>query len=881
MSSNSMPREQADPAPAIWDEKHFKALLGLWRSPQQLLQEEPWKSWIEEHGGPEAIRSYLKACALPPNQHQLLQIILDYPDTPVEYYAKHLNMSESTYFRRMGDLTHRLIPRLNSWVWDHSVAEAAGNLPTPLTPLIGAGDLLAKASSILMRPDVRLLTITGPGGVGKTRFAIQLADQHAAHFRDGVYFIPLTAVSDAALLMAEIVQILGAGENNSDRPLLSIIKTYLGKRQILLLLDGFEHLTNTVSMVAELLWQAPEVKIVVTSREVLYLSGEHRFGIPPLDVPDLQDLPAPEGLAQYPSVRLFVQRAQAVHPTFVLAPDNAAAVAGICCHLDGLPLSIELAAARIKLFSPSQMLSQIENRSSLEFLRGGLRDKDTRHQTLWNTINWSYTLLSEAEKTLFRRLAVFAGDWSLEAAQAVCGTADAEMDIETVVHKSLVQVVRADEAGNSRFQMLQTIQEYARQQLEASGEARRIHKQYAGYYLALLEEGGQTAPASLLKKSSHIRREHNNLRAALSWASAEEPETALRLIAGILPFLGLLNNLSAGQRWAEQALAQTQHLKIPARAEVLGAAGWLALSRNDYDQGEAYFDELLTLAQGMEDTRLVALSLHGMGEILTNKQDYEQARAMFEQSLTLFQELGDQVQIAWTLNHLGKLAQQLAAPAQARLLLEEALQVFQEADFPWGRSLTFAHLGCALLDLGEYQQARAALESALALRQEYGMYWPLGWAQEVLGNIMLAEAEHDRADSLFRKSLCSYNEDRNEWGIMTVLVNFAALAVARADYAEAVRLSSVVDNRLNRFAAPIPARVAQLTEDLEARVLSVARAQLDETVYHHAWEEGKTMALHDVIATLAARKALSILLTSLDEVDCHPVRGGEKNHGHT
>lgn len=610
MPATSKLQEHNSSSDAIWDEKHFKALLGLPRFPLRLIQKEPWQSWIEQRGGLDVVRKHLMACTLPHDQQELLQTVLTSPDASAQYYADRLNVSPSTYFRLMSDLTQILIPRLNFWKLEQSAAAQASapptNLAAPLTSLIGVDELVTSASSVLMQPDVRLFTITGPGGVGKTRLAIQVATQLLVNFRDGVYFVSLASVIDPTLLVAEIVRVLGV-EGSGHQPLPAILKAYLRERRLLIILDSFEHLIDSASVVAELLLQAPELKIVVTSREMLHLYGEHRCEIPLLATPDLEHLPALEQLEQYPSVQLFIERARAVQPDYILTDENASAVAEICCCLDGLPLAIELAAARVKLFPPAQMLLQMKNR--LSFLRSGPRDKETRHQALWNTIDWSYTLLNETEKALFRRLSIFAHEWSSEAAQTVCAVADAEAELEALVNKSLVQFVGLGVTGIPHYQMLQTIQEYARQQLEISGEAEELQRQHASYYLALLEEAGQFVGSPQHKVwASRIKQEHNNLRAVLSWALTKEPEIAIQLVGSIWVFWEVLNILSEGRRWAEQALLQTRHVKTPARAKVLHGTGWLALSQNDYIQGQKCFTEALALAKELGDKHLTALA---------------------------------------------------------------------------------------------------------------------------------------------------------------------------------------------------------------------------------------------------------------------------------
>ncbi|MBN1429495.1 MAG: tetratricopeptide repeat protein [Anaerolineae bacterium] len=855
MLSTSDLQERVSPSGEIWDVKHFKALLGLPRFPLRFLQEEPWQSWIEQRGGLGAVRGYLLTdCNLSPDQQELLQIVFDDPGAPTQYYSDRLNISPSTFFRQIIALAHIVISYLNAWELRQPLSGRAGttNLPALLNPLIGVDELLKSAFATLKQPDVRLLTITGPGGVGKTHFAIHLAIQLSDGFKDGAYLVSLASVNDGVLLLSEVMRVLRV-EGYKNQPSMEALKAYLRERTVLLLLDSFDHLSDVAPTVVELLWQAPGLKIIVTSREMLRLSGEHRFRLPLLAVPDLEHLPRLEQLEQYPSIRLFIERARAVQPSFELTEENATAVAEICCRLDGLPLAIELAAARSELFPPQQMLRQMQHR--LEFLKSSLRDKEIRHQTLRNTIDWSYTLLDEEERKIFRRLAIFAHEWSLEAAQVVCDVADAETHLEALVRKSLVQCLGVDEMGSVWFQMLQTIHDYASRQMEDNGETQTLQRRHAAYYISLLKEAREHSFTPRLKEwTSRIKQEHNNIRIALTWALAEEPETALQMIEHIWNFWEILNLLSEGLHWAERALSQTRHLKTPTRARVLQGTGWLALPQHRHEQAEAYFSEALLLARELGDTYLLASALQGTGEILRSKRDYEQARAMYEESLHLSRELGDKSLAAWALDHLGYLAWRRSEAAQARVLLEEALALFEEMGYQWGVCIALDHLGRALLDMGEYKQAQACLERSLPLLKEYGTRWHFAWTLSALGWVMLAQGDYERAGVLYQRSLSLHRDVENPWGVMISLMDFSNLFIAQANYVDAVRLSSAVYARLGEFEATMLSETAQLKRDMEVKIWPVAKEHLDEETYHRAWAEGQIAQMEDLIAELKERK---------------------------
>ena len=726
-------------------------------------------------------------------------------------------------------------------------------LPAPLTPLVGREQEIAAVCALLWRPEVRLVTLTGTGGVGKTRLALGVAAAVNADFADGICLVALAPLIDPGLVLSTIAQALGVQEQGS-RPLLEGLQDHLREKQLLLLLDNFEQVVSAAPVVAELLVAAPRLRVLVTSRTSLHLSGEHEFVVPPLALPDLRNLPPPDRLLQYGAIRLFVARAQAAHSAFVMTGENATAIAAICQQVDGLPLAIELAAGRSKLFAPQALLSRLRNRLTL--LVGGAQDLPLRQQTLRGTIAWSYDLLGQDEKALFRRLAVFVGGCTLEAAEAVC-TAQGDLLIDVLeavaalVDKSLLrQETQAD--GQPRLLMLETIREYALERLAASGEAEAVQRQHAIFFLRFSEEAEpKIRGAEHFLWRTRLEVEHDNLRAALRWTlESQEAEMGMQLAFSLVAFWRASNQDREGRNWCEQVLAQPgTSARTAARAMALLAAGVMTMYQGDLPQAQLLLEESIAIGRevGRAAKRTLALALALLAYGVLLQGHLGAARELAEEGVRLFREVGEAWGTALALNHLGRATLELGDPVAARPLLEESAALFRAGNMQ-RLAMPLNTLGRVALRQGDDTGARAYCEEALAVARATGDELFIAEALAQLGTVALHVGDSGQATALYQQSLTLIWTRGYRECIAEDLAGLAATASLLGQPERAARLFGAVEAL--REVSGI--RLSPLPRADYDRAVEGIRAHLDEATFAQAWEKGRAMPLEQAIAEALA-----------------------------
>ncbi len=615
-------------------------------------------------------------------------------------------------------------------------------LPRPATSLVGREHELGEACALLQRDDVGLLTMTGPGGIGKTRLALEVAAQLADAFEDGAAFVPLEPFSEASLVAPAISQALGV--TRGGRTPGEALEEHVRERSLLLVLDNFEQVVAASPLLATLLAVAPRLKVLVTSRALLRLSGEHEFPVPPL--------------AEAPSIALFEQRARAVRRGFVL-DGNRQVVAELCARLDRLPLAIELAAARCKLLSPQAMLERLTSR--LDVLGAGPRDAPVRHQTLRTTIEWSHDLLDEAERRLFARTAVFAGGFTLAAVENVCGKGEDVLDgLASLIDKSLL---RRDAGEDDRFDMFETIRAYARERLAANGEEKALQQRHAAFYLALAEEAEPELES--LGQAAWLNRlelEHGNLRSALAFLlETGQGEAALRLGAALRRFWEVHGHLAEGRRFLEAALEQSEEAPLLARVKALNGAGMLVGEQGDFVSARRFFEQSLELARRLGDEARIGAALANLGNLALFQQDFGEARALYEEAAELWRRVG-----------------------QTRRL-----------------AVSLENLGCVALGENDVEGAVALLEEARGLAREAGALRVLGAASRTLARALLLRPELERAAAVLDEALSLAQELGDRHALAECLEAAAALAAAQKDLSAAARLVGAADALRSSFGA--------------------------------------------------------------------------------
>ena len=711
---------------------------------------------------------------------------------------------------------------------------------------------------LLRHDETHLLTLTGPGGTGKTRLALQAAADLLDDFPDGTFFAPLATLTEAELFfsaVAETLEVKETGEQAIDESL----KNYLRERRMLLVLDNFEQVLGAAPAVTELLAVAPGLKVLATSRAPLGLYGEHEFPVPPLTLPDLKRPPSLERLTQFEAVGLFVERARAVKPDFAITNESAPAVAEICVRLDGLPLPIELAAARIKMLPPKAMLQRLSSR--LKLLTGGARDLPERQRTLRGTIEWSFALLEEGEQLLFRRLAVFSGGRTLEAIEAIC---DAEGDLpmeafeggSSLLDKSLLRQEEGPN-GEPRFVMLETIHEFAREKLGESAEAEEIKRLHAQYFLTLAEEAyPELKGANQLQWLERLEVEHDNMRAALSWVlERKEVEVALRLGGALSWFWSVRGHYGEGRRWLEEALAIEVRGSPEVRAMALAGAGTLASEQGDYDRAKEACEEGLQLLahQAREPSEAKLGLLACLGWVASEREEHGQATQLFEESLALSREMSDTWWIASSLLNSALVSHSRGDSERATELYEESMDLFREQGDKLSLAFCLNNLAMVVCSKGNLGRAAQLTEDSVALLKELGTRGGVSIGLCNLGWMALLQDDLGRAAELYRESLSlSWDSGLNPI-VQSALEGFACLAGAKGDAERAARLWGAAQALHETKGIP---RDTDFLAEADARI-SAVRLGMGEQAWEQAWRKGRAMTLDEAVSYALEEKEAS------------------------
>ena len=862
------------------------------------------------------------------------------------------------------------------------------NLPRLSTLLVGREKQISDVITLLRRSDVSLVTLTGPAGTGKTRLSLEIGAQMLEEQKDGVWFVELATLSpdEHKLVPSSIAETLRLREAPG-QAVIETLKEYLKDKQMLLVLDNFEQVTQAASQVSSLLKAAPRLKVLVSSRIALRVYGERGYRVPPLSVPDRKRLQehkrdshldrsfAGSGPAQqvgqqvtqeaarqveqytrYEAVRLFVERAQAVKADFVITAENAPDIASICARLDGLPLAIELAAARTRLFTPQALLGRLSDR--LKILTGGARDLPARQQTMRGAIEWSYDLLSEEEKQLFRRLAIFNGGRTLEAIETVCGTwltvdssglrgddqlpttddgnhqpatrnshpyIDVLEGVQSLLDKSML-VEREGRVGETRYWMLETIHDYAREKLQESGEAEPLQREHALYFMRLAEDA---EPHLTGKKQQEwldrLEDDYDNIRAALEWANeqaragetgevsaignrekggveaaqavARGPEgtqlmageVGLRIGGAIWRFWLVRGLSTEGREQLERAISIPEASEAPLQGRLLGTlrasstrsrikalngAGVLAERQGDYSSARSLTEAALDLGREVGDKHSMAFSLNNLGNVAKEQGDYPAARALYEQSLALRRELGDKGGMSASLNNLGNIVKEQRDYPAARALYEQSLVLKRELGDKGGMSASLNNLGAVAKEQGDYPAARTLYEQSLALRRELGDKWGITLSLSNLGAVAQEQGDYQAARALYEESLVLKRELGDRKGIAECLVGLGGVAVGVGQVGRGAMLLGAVEGMLQGMSAVLD------REDLlpYERSVQQARALLREEEFEQAWQDGRAMSVEAAIEYALQPSAREPARIDADEFRVERYRQVEELH---
>ncbi len=766
-----------------------------------------------------------------------------------------------------------------------AAASPRSTIPAQTTPLIDREREVAAICQQITQAGVRLLTLYGPPGIGKTRLAIQAATVIRETGRMEVFFVTLAPISDPALVAPTIAQALGIGES-SVASAIELLKTIIEERRIVLVLDNFEHVLPATPLIAELLAACSRLSVIVTSRAVLRLRGEHQFPVPSLRVPNLEFAPTWEAFEQYSAVALFVASARAVVPTFRLTAENAAFVGVICARLDGLPLAIELIAARVKLMSPQQLALRLGKRLSL--LTSKEADRPTRHQTLRAAIDWSYSLLTVEEQQVFVRLSIFTGGCTLEAAEAVASDSAAGIDvadcIASLLDKSMLYHID-DGTGEPRFAMLEMIHEYATERLDALGEGILLHQRHATYFATLARTAApQLQGAQQCAWFNCLERELDNLRAAIGWLAGENIDAGLDLAANLLHFWHARGHIREGQGWLEDLLARGGRDAL-VRARALAAAGLLAIQQGDHQRAIVLSEESLAVCRAHGYPQGTAAALYNLGSAALCLSEYDQALALYAESLALYQSLNNPLEAAQVLKNMGLVAKEQGDYACARRLIEESLRLRQAAGDARAVANSLINLSIVTYWQGDYADTLRLGHEGLAIHRNHNDAMGAAYALDIVAMAAYKQHSYPLAIPWLEESVAIFRAVHDTIGLAMALTDlgYVLRAVGESERAMQVFCESIaIAQRLGEkrrlafgleglamlvepeWALTLLGAAAALREAIGAplppteqaehnQLLALVRSQLDPSICQVAWSSGATRPLVELIAEVQGR----------------------------
>jgi predicted ATPase/transcriptional regulator with XRE-family HTH domain len=890
--SGSLLREKAKSA------MNPKTSLGRWVKMRRNLLGLTQRELAQRIGCSLSVIQKIEIDARQPSP-QMAQLLAEHLDLAPDEQPAFLHLA-----RHQGNATLSPLPIV-------ATRKPGNNLPTPLTPFIGREWEVTAVRAILLRPEVRLLTIIGPPGIGKTRLGMQVAAQVQEDFADGVCFITLAPVSDARFVVAAIARSLKIKDTGSE-PLLGRVIEYLHSRQLLLVLDNFEHVLPAAPLIVELLEAVPQLKVLVSSRAALQVYGEHEFVVPPLALPDLKQLPPLDQLLRYAAVELFVQRVRAVRQEFTLSATNAPTVAAICVCLEGLPLAIELAAARSKVLPLHALQARLRDALAkpLDLLTGG-QHLPTRHRTLRNAIAWSYDLLTPTEQQVFRCLGVFAGGCTLDAVAAVVshqlsanndqsalGSVHLSLNpekwlllaVQSLVNQNLAIQVEGPE-GESRFILLEMIREYALEQLAEHGETANAQHAHTLYFLELSERfktaAAETNAATLL---SRMELEVDNFRTALRWADEHDLGLVLRFTLAMTEYWSQRHHLSEGRQWLEQLLSRLKAAGLPLQpqqwtqyAQISGMLAFFTWLQGDFVLAQSRWQATIALWRELQNWQELGLALHFLAYAFYDQGNYAAAYGPAQESVAILRQFGEPWALGWALYALGVIMTVGQEHDKAYALVDEALTIFHRIGHTWSISLAALGLSELFFAQGELERARTTLEQALPVFQKSDHQWMISQTLSNLGKVHWRQGDKQQAISLWNESVKLADEvgAKRFLGEIYFMLGLAAQErndrqQAQALFRQSLAMYQAVANKIGvAYAlsglaglAEQPVLRAQLAgaastvldtvrlpyDQIERlhyeQLVATVRTQLNETTFAVAWAKGQSISLDQCLLAI-------------------------------